>query len=104
MRKLRDKIRALGERLPKKHGDWYRVRVYDNHYLVLDTWNGYIYHYPNGAESTGTDNMYRVVYTFEDVNGKPNNFQIVKPHMEGFWYCHLPSLINKNTLTDATVS
>ena len=85
-------IRKVGDRHPKKHGEWYRLRVYDNHYLILDTWNGSIYHYPNGAEPTDTDNMYRCVYTFVDVNGIPNNFERVIGHMNDFWYGHISHL------------
>lgn len=89
MHPLYDILLRAGEHLPKKHGDWYRIHVYDNHWLVLDTWNKQIYHYSNGCEPTDTDNMYRVVYTFLNVDGHPNDCITVKPHMMDFWYGHL---------------
>lgn len=70
-------IKSKGEKFPKKHGAWYCLHVYDDNYLLLDTWNGYITHYKE-CEPTGTDNMYRVVYTFTgrqcDVWGVMINF------------------------------
>ena len=42
-------IKERGERFPKKHGEWYRCHAYDDNYLLLDTWNGEIYLYPNGC-------------------------------------------------------
>jgi hypothetical protein len=89
---LSDIIRIAGTRLPKKHGDWYRLPVYDNHYLVLDTWNGHIYHYPDGAEPTDTNNMYRCVYSFFDSKGRPYNYERVSGHMIKFWYAHISHL------------
>ncbi len=86
---LKKKIISKGEILPKKHGKWYKLNAYGNHYLILDTWNGYIYHYPNGAEPTGTDNLYRVVYTFKDKDGSINNCKVVKPQMFNFWDAHI---------------
>ncbi len=86
---LKDKIISKGEILPKKHGKWYRLNIYDNHYLILDTWNGYIYHYPNGAIPTDTNNMYGVVYTFVDNSGIPNNCSRVKDNMLNFWNAHI---------------
>jgi hypothetical protein len=86
---LKTKIRQLGERLPKKHGEWYKLHIFDNHYLILDTWNGEIYHYPNGATPSDTDNMYRVVYVFYDINGNGNNYSRVKNQMIAFWTAHL---------------
>jgi hypothetical protein len=82
-------IKTAGEKHPKKHGEWYRLHVYDKHYLVLDTWNGYVYHYPDGAEPTDTNNMYRCVYTFIDSKGSPSNYERVKGHMNNFWYGHI---------------
>jgi len=92
LEELQRTIVSVGERLPKKHGDWYRVHVYDNHYLILDTWNKHIYHYSNGAIPSDTDNLYRVVYVFYDNNGDVNNYSIVKKHMCDFWYGHICSL------------
>ena len=85
-------IKTAGEKHPKKHGEWYRLHVYDNHYLILDTWNGYVYHYPDGAEPTNSDNMYRCVYTFIDSQGSPSNYERVKGHMNNFWYGHISHL------------
>jgi hypothetical protein len=82
-------ITMVGEKLPKKHGAWFRLKVYDNHYLILDSWNGYVYHYPNGAEPTDTNNMYRCVYTFLDRTGNSSNYERVKGHMNNFWYGHI---------------
>ena len=86
-------LRSAGERLPKKHGWWYLLHAYDNHWLVYDTWSETIYHYPNGAKPSDTDNMYGVVYVFWDNNGRADNCKRVKPNMFPFWYghvCHKP--------------
>lgn len=86
---LANVLRSAGERLPKKHGDWYRINVFDNHWLVLDTWNGEIYHYPDGATPSDTDNMYRVVYVFYDSKGKVHNCKTLEDNMVAFWYGHV---------------
>lgn len=82
-------LKKAGEKHPKKHGEWYRLHVYDNHYLVLDTWNGHVYHYSNGAKPSSTFNLYNCVYVFYDKNGKVDNYERVKNHMNGFWYGHI---------------
>jgi len=81
-RLLKYKIQQLGQKLPKKHGEWYRLNIYDDTYLVYDTWNGQVYHY-KGAIPSGTDNMYRVVYTFSGY------IETVKGHMFSFWNGHI---------------
>jgi len=81
MQLLQKMIREKGQKLPKKHGDWYKLNIFDNHYLVLDTWNGSIVHYI-GCEDTGTENMYRVIYTFKGYVG------YVKSNMVGFWLAY----------------
>jgi hypothetical protein len=90
--KLYKIIKSKGFIHPKKHGEWYKLHVYDRNYLILDTWNGEIYHYPDGAEPTSADNIYRCVYTFIDSNGSPDNYSRVKENMYNFWYAH--SLLN----------
>lgn len=82
MNNLKTKIKLLGEKFPKKHGEWYRLKIYDDNYLLLDTWNGQVCHH-KGCESSGTDNMYRCVYVF---GGFVN---VVKGHMVNFWKCHI---------------
>lgn len=82
---LTDLIKKYGERHPKKHGEWYRINVFDDYYLILDTWNGEIYNYPNGAEPSDTNNMYRVVYTFLDNQGSSVNYRRVGVSMYGYW-------------------
>ena len=90
---MRDKlykiIKERGDRFPKKHGEWYRCHAYDDNYLLLDTWNGEIYLYPNGCVPTDTDNMYRVVYTFRDKEGGYVGEKSVPTSMYGFWYAHI---------------
>lgn len=82
MERLRQKIRKLGEKLPKKHGDWFRLKIYDDNYLVLDTWNKQIAHY-KGCVPSDTNNMYNVVYVFTGfVSG-------VEPNMANFWSAHI---------------
>lgn len=81
-KKLRDKLRKHGEKLPKKHGDWYRLNVYDNHFLVLDTWNNEIYHHKE-CEPHGTDNLYQVIYVFSGMIGAISN------DMVNFWNAHI---------------
>jgi len=86
---LHNIIRNFGTKYPKKHGEWYRLHVFDDHYLVLDTWNNYIYHYPNGAKPSDTNNMYGCVYVFYDKEGKVNNYKKVNKIMNDFWYYHV---------------
>jgi hypothetical protein len=86
---LQDAMREKGERLPKKHGDWYRAVTFDNNVLVYDTWNGSVYLYRNGATPSDTNNMYRVVYVFYDTDGRVENYSLVKPHMADFWRSHI---------------
>ena len=81
------KIEAVGDRFPKKHGEWYRVHAYDDNWLVLDTWNQQVYLHKGECEADDTNNMYRVVYCF---SGKK---RAVKKHMRGYWMAH----INANT-------
>lgn len=81
--RLRSLIRNRGERLPKKHGDWYRINVFDNHWLVLDTWNGAIDWYKGECKDSGTDNMYGVIYGFSD------RVTYVTDSMVNFWYQHI---------------
>jgi len=87
--KLYKIIKSKGFIHPKKHGQWYRLHVYDKNWLVLDTFNGEIYHYPDGAQPTSSDNMYRCVYTFVDSKGSPDHCSRVKSNMYGFWYAHI---------------
>lgn len=47
-------IQRNGERLPKRHGDWFRAKVLGCD-LIHDSWNGGIWIYPNGAEQSGND-------------------------------------------------
>lgn len=82
MKELRKKIKNLGEKLPKKHGDWYRLNIWDDNYLVYDTWNKQVYHY-RGCVPSDTNNMYRVVYTFTGLVG------VVKDNMANFWKAHI---------------
>ena len=76
------KIKSMGEKFPKKHGEWYRVHAYDNKWLVLDTWNQQVYLYKGECKADNT-NMYRVVYGF---SGKMKN---VERHMRGYWMSHI---------------
>jgi len=85
---LIDLLKQIGGKLPKKHGDWFRVNVYGNHYLILDTWNKEIYHYPNGATPSDTNNMYNCVYVFFDNEGN-QRCKSVNDTMSSFWYAHL---------------
>tara|TARA_R110000850_G_scaffold195808_1_gene322226 strand:+ start:494 stop:742 length:249 start_codon:yes stop_codon:yes gene_type:complete len=82
MIKLIDKIKKLGEKLPKKHGEWYRLKVYEDNYLIYDTWNKHIYHH-KGCVSSGDNNMYGVIYTFSGYVGRVNK------DMANFWLGHI---------------
>jgi len=85
MDKLIENLKNLGEKLPKKHGDWYRLKIYDNIYLLLDTWNGKIY-YHKGCIGHDLNNLYRVIYTF-------TGFQdVVDKNMANFWNCHISQI------------
>jgi len=86
---LRNFVIQNGERHPKKHGSWYRIHAYENNWLVVDTWNSHIYHYPNGATPSDTNNMYGVVYVFYDKDGVVENCKGIKEHMAPFWLGHL---------------
>lgn len=89
MERLRQKIKNLGHKHPKKHGEWFRLPVYGDHVLILDTWNNQIYHH-RGGEPHDLSNMYRVVYTFSGRVGRVTSW------MANFWSAHIPSpeLIN----------
>lgn len=86
MKTLTEIITSKGEKFPKKHGEWYCLHIYDDNYLVLDTWNGNIT-YHKECKSTGTDNMYGVVYTF---TGEQCT---IRGEMISFWHKHA-QLIN----------
>ena len=75
-------IRARGEIFPKKHGAWLRLYVYADNYLLLDTWNGEIYHH-KGCKPSSADNMYRCVYVFSGEQG------VVRGQMCNFWRMHV---------------
>ena len=87
-KELAEIIRGRGERFPKKHGEWYRLKVYDNNYLLLDTWNGCVYHHLY-CEPSDTNNMYGVVYVFSGCQGS------VEGHMNNFWYYHICQIRQK---------
>ena len=80
---LISRIRKYGEEFPKKHGSWFRAHCFDDYYLLHDTWNGYVYLH-KGCESSGTDNMYRVVYMFSGYQETLN----IGP-MRRFWLAHI---------------
>ena len=84
MDRLRTILRKQGEWFPKKHGSWYRLHIYDNNYLLYDTWNGKVYHHEE-CKSSGTDNMYKVVYVFSGL------IDSVKQNMVNFWIAHIKS-------------
>jgi len=86
-------IKNQGKKHPKKHGEWYLINVYDNNFLLYDTWNECIYHYPDGAKPNDTNNMYNCVYVFYDSKGSSVNYNRVKGIMYNFWYAHLCHLI-----------
>ena len=90
-KELAEIIRSVGERFPKKHGEWYRLKVYDNNYLLLDTWNGCVYHHLD-CEPSDTNNMYGVVYVFSGFQSAVNG------HMNNFWYAHINHKIKCKTV------
>jgi len=87
MEKLRSNLKRLGEKLPKKHGEWYRLNIWDDNYLVYDTWNRKVYHY-KGCVPSDTNNMYRVVYVFSGMVGS------VKKQMANFWNAHIQTCVD----------
>ncbi len=89
---LRKALINKGEEIPKKHGKWFRINIYDNNWLVLDTWNGYIFHYPNGAKPSDTNNLYRCVYVFYDADGDIGQCKTVKENLAMFWLTHINTL------------
>ena len=78
---------TFGEKLQKKHGEWRKLNVWGDIYLILDTWNCSISYY-KGAQDTGTDNMYRVIYTFKGFLG---NLNCTRDFV--FWTGHLGKYI-----------
>lgn len=36
---LASELYKKGERFPKKHGEWIRMKTFDNLWLVMDSWN-----------------------------------------------------------------
>ena len=91
---LKNNIKNFGERLPKKHGWWYRLKLWNDNYLVYDTWNGVVFHYPNGATPSDTNNTYRCVYVFYDNDNIIKNCKVVNSDMFKFWNAHIPSFVN----------
>lgn len=73
-----------GDKFPKKHGEWRRVHVYGNHWLLLDSHNGYVHHFTGSCEPHDTDNLYRVVYCFYGTGGEK-----IENRMISFWWAHL---------------
>lgn len=82
MEELRKNIIRLGERLPKKHGAWYRLNIWEDNFLILDTWNKHVY-YHKGCIPSDTNNMYHVVYTFTGF------INTVSDSMADFWNAHI---------------
>lgn len=80
-------IQKCGEKFPKKHGEWRRLHVYDDNYLLLDTWNGSVVHHKE-CKPSDTNNMYGVVYTFSGYQGS------VEGHMNNFWHGHIYHMNN----------
>ena len=87
MKTLHEMITSKGEKFRKKHGEWYRLHIYDDNYLILDTWNGQINHH-KGCKPSDTNNMYRVVYIFSGDLGAVNE------QMRNFWHKHAQLIPN----------
>ncbi len=85
MEKLRSNLKKLGVKLPKKHGEWYRLHICKDDFLVLDTWNDQVFHHKECIPSD-TNNMYGVVYVFSGY------IDTVKPHMTNFWNAQISLL------------
>lgn len=50
------RIKTHGTRFPKKHGEWYRVRIKSlRKWVTLDTWNGSICVHEGKCEPSGND-------------------------------------------------
>jgi hypothetical protein len=89
-----ERIKAHGERFPKKHGEWYRIQVLGK-WITLDTWNGRIALVGERCEPSGRDVYGNVVCFYND--GKiPEtlgfNFgEYYKEHpLMNFWRLHIP--------------
>jgi len=84
------KIKKYGEHFPKKHGDWYRVKVL-NAYVLLDTYNGRISVHRNKCEPSEKD-IYGGIVTFyyDDYELLAINFgEYKETKMLNFWSGHI---------------
>jgi len=86
------RIKKHGEHFPKKHGDWYRIKVM-NSYLLLDTWNGRISVHAGRCEPSGKDIYGAVVcFNYDDSKTLGINFGSFKVNrMLNFWRGHIPA-------------
>jgi hypothetical protein len=65
MKPISQVIKDKGKSYPKKHGEWYVAtsRLGD---FVLDTWNGQVYFYPDGATPSKKDTSGGIVRWYGD--------------------------------------
>jgi hypothetical protein len=85
-----DRIKKHGEKFPKKHGEWYRIKVLDK-FITLDTWNGSIVLHGKECEKSGND-IYGNLVCFHSSEREQLaiNFGGYSEHqMMNFWRLHI---------------
>jgi hypothetical protein len=83
------RIKKHGERFPKKHGEWYRIKA-QNKWILLDTWNSAIFLMkecsPSGKDANGG-----IVCFYGDKDPLAIDFGRTNESARlNYWRCHLP--------------
>ena len=87
-----DRIMKHGERFPKKHGEWYRIKVFGDYWITLDTWNWAIRVHKGKCDYSGNDIWGNLVcFWFDNIETLAYDFGELKEFpMLNYWRLHLP--------------
>ncbi len=94
-----ERIKKYGERFPKKHGEWYRIKVLGR-WITLDTYNGCICLHGKRCEPAGNDVWENLVCFDTDENTTLGfNFGEYKEHPDmNYWCLQIPANIDKERI------
>jgi hypothetical protein len=86
------RIKKYGERFPKKHGEWYRIKVLGR-WITLDTWNGRIALHGEKCEPSGNDVYGNLVcFHVDESTTLGFNFGDYKEHPDmNYWSLQIPA-------------
>lgn len=94
-KQLRSFMFLFGEKFKKKHGDWIRLHIYNDLWLIMDSWNGAI---KAVHEEPIYDNMFtgfKGYKLFEYLGGEFGGFSTdVSAQRYDFYYLHVFCLRN----------